>query len=87
MSIQELMLAVFVALLTTITVTTSAFASHGSDYASCKNDGLYDGENSPFSQELYKMCGDTYYHFFIEGCMSVEGNTEEECEQATDAGE
>jgi hypothetical protein len=31
------------------------------------------------------MCGDTHYDAFTEGCMSVEGNTERECEQATDA--
>lgn len=30
-------------------------ASHGNDTASCVNDGLYDGKNNPFSQELFKM--------------------------------
>jgi hypothetical protein len=46
-------------------------------------------KNNPFSQELYDMCGDTYYEAFIEGCMSVEGNsnTRDVCESATDAGE
>ena len=68
-------------------IIPTAFASHGTDYASCRNDGLYDGENNPFSQELYDMCGDTYYDAFIEGCMSVEGNTRDVCESATDAGE
>ena len=63
-----------------------AYASHGTDTASCEGDGLYDGKNNPFSQELYEMCGDTYYDSFIEGCMSVEGNTRDECEQATDSG-
>ncbi|MGH9985627.1 MAG: hypothetical protein ACRD8W_16915 [Nitrososphaeraceae archaeon] len=62
----------------------SAFASHGTDTASCENDGFYDGKNNPFSQELYEMCGDTYHNAFIEGCMSVEGNTEEICENVTD---
>ena len=64
---------------------SDAFASHGTDTASCEGDGLYDGKNNPFSQELYDMCGETYYDAFIEGCMSVEGNTERVCEQATDA--
>jgi len=45
---------------------------------------LYDGKNNPFSQELYEMCGDTYYDAYIEGCMSV-GNTRDVCESATDA--
>jgi hypothetical protein len=30
------------------------------------------------------MCGDAYYDAFIEGCMSVEGNTRDVCEAATD---
>jgi hypothetical protein len=67
------------------TPATVAFASHGTDEASCEGDGLYDGKNNPFSQELYEMCGDTYYDAFIEGCMSMEGNTMDVCEQATDA--
>jgi hypothetical protein len=66
------------------TIMPNVFASHGTDFASCNNDGLYDGENGPFSQELYDMCGDTYYDAFIEGCMSVEGNTRDVCESATD---
>ena len=28
---------------------------------------------------------DAYYEGFIEGCMSVEGNTRDVCELATDA--
>ena len=65
--------------------TMMAYASHSSDPIACEGDGLYDGKNNPFSQELYDMCGDTYYDAFIEGCMSVEGNTRDDCEQATDA--
>lgn len=49
-----------------------------------EGDGLYDGKNNPFSQELYKMCGDIYYDAFIRGCMS-EDNSREVCEQAIDA--
>jgi hypothetical protein len=69
---------------------SNAFASHAmdsSDKASCRGDGHDDGRNSPFSQELYDICGDTYYDAFIEGCMSVEGNARDDCESATDAGE
>jgi hypothetical protein len=33
--------------------TPNAFASHSTDEASCEGDGLYDGKNNPFSQELY----------------------------------
>ena len=51
----------------------------------CEGDGLYDGKNNPFSQEFYEMCGQVYYDAFIEGCMSVENNTREVCESATDA--
>jgi hypothetical protein len=70
---------------TMMTATTNAFASHSSDPIACEGDGLYDGKNNPFSQELFEMCGDTYYDAFIEGCMSVEGNSREDCESATDA--
>jgi hypothetical protein len=48
-------------------IIPNAFASHSIDIASCEGDGLYDGKNNPFSQELYDMCGDTYYQAFIEG--------------------
>lgn len=67
-------------------VMVQAYASHGTTFAPCKNDGIYDGQENPFSQELFEMCGDTYYDYFIAGCMSV-NNTREVCEQATDAGE
>ena len=65
-------------------IIPNAFASHSSDPVACEGDGLYDGKNGPFSQELYDMCGDPYYEGFIEGCMS-EGNTRDVCESATDA--
>jgi hypothetical protein len=84
------MRGIFLPILSVLGITMiipNAFASHGTDTASCEGDGLYDGKNNPFSQELYDMCGDTYYDAFIEGCMSVEGNTRDVCESATDAGE
>jgi hypothetical protein len=70
----------------------NAFASHGSSPAACEADGYEAGLDGPFSQELYEMCeevggADAYYQGFIEGCMSVEGNTRDVCRSATDAGE
>jgi hypothetical protein len=70
-----------------IMVLPSAFASHSVDPDACYNDGFYDGENNPFSQELYEFCeqyGDEYYDGFIDGCMSAD-NSREVCEQATDS--
>lgn len=40
---------------------------------------------APFNQYTYDECGDDYYKGFIEGCTSVQGNTKELCESATDA--
>jgi hypothetical protein len=77
--------AIVITILTSVYGYSDAFASHSTDTASCQNDGLYDGKNNPFSQELNEMCGDTYYDAYIEGCMSVEGNTRDVCESATDA--
>jgi hypothetical protein len=77
--------AIVIIVLSSVCGYSYAFASHGTDTASCENDGLYDGKNNPFSQELYEMCGDTYYNAYIKGCMSVEGNTRDVCESATDA--
>ena len=42
-------------------------------------------KNHPFNQDLYDVCGRSYYNGFIDGCMSVEGNTREDCDSATDA--
>ncbi len=69
----------------------NALASHGSSAIACEADGYEAGQDGPFSQELYETCqgigaGDAYYDAFIEGCMDA-GNTEDVCEQATDAGE
>lgn len=61
------------------------------DYSDkCYNSGYNDGQNGPFSQGTYDHCGegngdDDYYSGFIDGCMSVEGNTRDVCESATDA--
>jgi hypothetical protein len=74
-----------------IGIPAAAFASHGSNPAACEADGYEAGRDGPFSQELYETCAevggaDEYYEGFIDGCMSVEGNTREVCESATDAG-
>jgi hypothetical protein len=67
----------------------SANASHGSSAIACEADGYEAGRDGPFSQELYDTCkeigaGDAYYQGFIDGCMSVGGNTRDVCESATD---
>jgi hypothetical protein len=77
--------AIVITIVTSVNGYSDVFASHGTDTASCEGDGLYDGKNNPFSQELFEMCGDTYYDAFIEGCMSVDGNNRDVCESATDA--
>ena len=57
---------------------------------SCKDSGYDDGQNHAFQVGTYDHCGDesggdrAYYDGFIDGCMSVEGNTRDVCESATD---
>ena len=57
----------------------------------CYGDGYIDGQNEPFNKSTFDRCTDkqdgsnAYYDGFIDGCMSVEGNTREACESATDA--
>lgn len=51
----------------------------------CYNKGYEDGLDHPYNHETSRKCGDTYHDAFIEGCMSVEGNTKDICESATDA--
>jgi hypothetical protein len=56
----------------------------------CYDGGFRDGQNKPFENEAHKECGDygdgadRYYDGFIDGCMSVSGNTKDVCEGATD---
>jgi hypothetical protein len=61
------------------------------DIKECVDDGYDDGRNEPFSRDRYDECDvfdylqvNSYYDAFINGCQSVEGNTEEDCERATD---
>jgi hypothetical protein len=76
-------------LIATALTTTTVYA--GNDWnASCREAGYEDGQNGPFSEPTYDHCGDdaggddAYYKGFIDGCMSVEGNTKDVCESATD---
>jgi hypothetical protein len=46
------LVAIVISILTSVYGYSDAFASHGTDTASCKNDGIYDGKNNPFSQGL-----------------------------------
>lgn len=56
---------------------------------SCKDAGYDHGRDASFSQDTHDHCGDetggdeAYYDGFIDGCMSVEGNTRDMCESAT----
>jgi hypothetical protein len=57
----------------------------------CYNVGYDDGRNRDFEEDAFcDNCGppnsdNRYYRGFIDGCMSVEGNTRDLCESATDA--
>ena len=48
--------------------------------------GYRDGRDHPFSQEKFSKYGDSYLRGFMDGCMSVAGNTRAACEDATDSG-
>ena len=50
----------------------------------CWYDGYADGQNEPFNEDRNEECkdkGNQYYRAFIQGCMDVEGNTDETCEK------
>jgi hypothetical protein len=68
-------------------ITVSVYVANGSsaDEINCYERGIRDGEEHPFNQDTHDDCGNDYYRGFIKGCMSVEGNTREDCELATDA--
>ena len=77
-----------------------AFASTGVlvNAQDCYDTGYEDGRKSPFDVGANDICrqftgnqgnftdaqGSPYYSGFINGCMSVEGNTIEVCESAPD---
>lgn len=64
---------------------------NGGSEGGCYNVGYEDGQNGSFSEDAFQdNCGplnsdNRYYQGFIDGCMSVEGNTRDVCESATDA--
>jgi hypothetical protein len=87
-----LFVATIIGVLAPLTTTTTTDVRAGNDWNdSCRNAGYNDGQNGPFSQPTYDHCGDeedgadAYYDGFIDGCMSVEGNTRDVCESATDS--
>lgn len=60
--------------------------ANSKDYRdSCRNAGYEDGQNGPFNHDKHNECGRFYYDAFIDGCLSVSGNTRDVCESATDA--
>ena len=66
----------------TIPVYVANGSSESEDKVSCYERGFRDGEEHPFDQYTYGDCGNDCYRGFIDGCISVEGNTEEDCELA-----
>ena len=50
----------------------------------CYKKGVSDGKDNPFNSRTFEKCGHDYYKGFIKGCTSVEGNTKDACESATD---
>ena len=89
--IQFYMTAAAVAILIGTALTTTTVVYAGNDWNdSCRDAGYEDGQNGPFSVDTYDHRGDekggdkSYYKGFIDGCMSVEGNTKDVCESATD---
>lgn len=71
-------------LLISITGTITTVNANSDDSVSCYERGVIDGEDHPFNQGTYDRCGDDYYQGFIQGCMSVDGNSGDTCESATD---
>ena len=84
-------------LVTIITLAISAlpiaFASTVvlEDTQDCYDAGYEDGRDSPFDGGANDICrqftddqGNPYYTGFIYGCMSVVGNTMDDCESSTD---
>jgi hypothetical protein len=54
----------------------------------CWTDGYVDGQDGPYDHNRSEECrdkGDQYHRAFIHGCESVQGNTRDVCESATDS--
>ena len=82
--LRKLWIIIPVLLIGTMCNVSSVDANHGED-VSCHDKGYIDGQNHPFSQGTFDRCGNDYYQGFLQGCMSVEGNSKDTCESATDA--
>jgi hypothetical protein len=78
-----MLLPLLLLMITTETLPTVNASSD--DSVSCYERGIIDGEDHPFNQRTYDNCGDQYYQGFIEGCMSVDGNSRDVCESTTEA--
>lgn len=57
----------------------------GGGIKNCYNRGFVDGQDHPFNQGTFDKCGEDYYHGFVNGCLSVKGNSGDICESAADA--
>ena len=77
-------------LMISITITTNVYAGQPGNAGDCYEMGYDDGKNRPFKQYKFEDCEgerfkkdgkNQYYEGFIDGCKSVEGNTEEICER------
>jgi hypothetical protein len=64
--------------------------NNGSSEGGCYNVGYDHGQNGDFNEDSFQdNCGtlnsdNRYYQGFIDGCMSVECNTRDVCESATE---
>ncbi|MGC1134807.1 MAG: hypothetical protein WA941_18410 [Nitrososphaeraceae archaeon] len=61
-------------------LSTTSLATEEED--DCFNTGYRDGRDHPFDHEKNEECkgaASSYYHGFINGCMSVEGNLQSLC--------
>ncbi len=83
--VQGMSIMLLPLLFMTITGTLTTVNASSDDIVSCYERGIIDGEDHPFNQRTYDNCRDRYYQGFIEGCMSVDGNSRDVCESATDA--
>lgn len=93
-------LVLIVILTTTATATVFATSEqndleeddgNGEWINSCYDSGYSAGQDGPSNHPTYDHCGDepggddAYYNGFSDGCVSVEDNTRDVCESATDA--
>ena len=87
---MSLLVAIITSAISTLPI---AFASTGvlENAQDCYDAGHEDGRDSPFDGGANDICkqftddqGNPYYRGFTNGCMSVEGNTMDVCESATD---